>query len=1531
MNVERWKLVDQLMDAAFELPPDQIPQFLQSACAGDESLRQEVERLLAADKRAEKIIESRVLDATTHTSDPETLISALRGKTDLPTRLAKGELLADRYELIKKLGKGGMGEVWHAFDVRLRVDVALKSLRLNLQRNSKSVEHLRREVRTAREVISPNVCRIFDLVVLDQDQELISMEYIDGVTLAELLSQSGPLELKKGRDIAAQFLAGLEAIHHAGLVHRDLKPENIMITGTGRVVVMDFGISQRVAQMTGTVAGTLPYMSPEQLSGSHIDGRSDIFAAGIVLAEMIHSKGTLSEKTRETIWHAVRVDANRIPDSPWKPMIIRAVALNVEERYQTVGALVRTLEEITQRVEGIQEQKPYPGLSSFTASDAEYFFGRELEVENVLKKIQQFPMLAIFGPSGAGKTSFLRAGLMLVLPQSWCRVFTFPGDSPILNLAQSISRSIGDPSHFKDPDGAVDTFQRLRESYKEIVLIIDRFEELFTLNPPAVQSRYVEIIGRLSLEANVRVVLAMRDDFLIFCKQYDSLTPIFSEMTPLLPLAGAGLRRALVQPALKCGYRFEDESMVDLILSDVQNERGALPLLAFAAARLWEKRDRQNGLLTRRAYKEIGGVSGALAQYAEKILEQMSDAQQTIVREIFRNLVTAQNTRAARDWEDVLSVMTDRTAAEDVLRILIDARLLTTFDAPSGDSGGSKRRVQIIHESLLSAWPRLVRWQTQDADSAQLRDQLRQASQLWEQRNRSQDLLWTGTAFHEYQTWRERYPGRLTASEEAFAQAMTHSAGKKKKQRQLILTGTFLSLLTVLVAITMLWRSASSARDNAVAETRRAEAGRVMAIARSLSLDPSTKLAYGLRSLELADNAEARRFVMQAISEGPTYHTVNQYAIAPVMSPDGKWIAGAQEGGGLLLLPQDGSAPVTVNKPDTASNYHLPWYSQFSPDSELLLYTWRKNMSVVKVWSISKKKEVRSFKFEGMTTCFVRNGRAFFVTAPGKLSPPLFWQRSVVRVWNFGPKEPEILGQVHLNDKNWKSFDIDYQSRWIAYTKDAAVLVEDLQQLGKVPAKLIGEHTTPAGIVRFNPNGYELGTADAIGEIRLWSLDFELNQKEPLRIFAGNGQPLFNFWFDPDGTSLMVPRDGVTLRWDLTAPVDLQPSVLHEYGVHGSFDSKHRWLAMPVGAGIGLYNYLPPPFYEFRGLVPTQGSSSVRFTPDGKSWISGYTEDGISIHKMPGERHSQVRILWNTQQWTAQSLDVDPLGRYVAAVAREVYLISIDGSGDKKLKSASSEPSFYFVAFSPDGKSVAAVRENIIEVWDLASGNSRIFQSSGTARVSRILFSPDGALFSVDAEGNIHRWNLGDDTETKIGKSSKPGIEGCLAISNDARLLATCTWSGDSSHLMLYDLRNGKASNISSHGNRVSAVAFDPSRTKLITGDEDGVLRVGSVNGQTPILLYGHKSSIVDVSVHPDGKWILSGEEGHPIVRLWRMPEGGTPMQSLKHTEFQDAIRNLTNVRIVTDQTLPSGHRTELAPFPGWGIEGAHPTFRQKK
>src|SRR5688500_1039816 len=170
-----------------------------------------------------------------------------------------GHILAGRYEIRRFLGRGAMGEVWLALNLKLRMEVALKDMAFR----SGDLEMARREVRSARDVASSNVCRVFDLIEAD-GRELLSMESVDGATLRKVVEDRSPLPLTDAHPIASQLLAGLQAIHAAGLVHRDIKPENVMLTRTGRVVIMDFGLARDVRSDSSSIAGTPAYMPPEQ-------------------------------------------------------------------------------------------------------------------------------------------------------------------------------------------------------------------------------------------------------------------------------------------------------------------------------------------------------------------------------------------------------------------------------------------------------------------------------------------------------------------------------------------------------------------------------------------------------------------------------------------------------------------------------------------------------------------------------------------------------------------------------------------------------------------------------------------------------------------------------------------------------------------------------------------------------------------------------------------------------------------------------------------------------------------------------------------------------------------------------------------------------------------------------------------------------------------------------------------------------------------------------------------------------------------
>ncbi len=698
--------------------------------------------------------------------------------------------------------------------------------------------------------------------------------------------------------------------------------------------------------------------------------------------------------------YSIQQIRNALGESADKPRFVQTVP---RRGYRFITAVEI---EGAQPVSAGDEENPYPGLNAFTESDSEFFFGREEEIEILKRKLENRNLSALVGASGAGKTSLLRAGLIPSLPDSWSWVLCEPGTSPLQNLARAlVPQFLGDAEttqklvSLENVEQALAVLYLWRERQEEALLIVDQFEELFTLNAPEEQSRFAELLGRAASETGVRVLVSLRDDFLLLCNDHEPLEPIFDSLTPLTPPKEPALRRILVEPARKQGYVFEDDELVDAMLSEVKEERGALPLLAFAAARIWVQRDRDAKRLTWDAYREIDGVGGALAQHAEAVLERIGPEQQDTVREVFRNLITAQGTRIGRNRKELLSIFEDRGRAGAIVQALVNARLLTTFETGDPEGQEPSHQIEIVHESLLTNWPRLVRWQTQDADSALVRDQLRQAARLWDERGRPNELLWTGKSFREYRVWRENYPGGLSANEESFAQAMVRQAGRRRRQRRFAVTGAFALLLLVVGVVSFLWQ-------RSVVEARRAEASKLLALGQ-LEMDryPTASVAYALKSLELADTREARLFALEALQKGPPALNMRDTSqgIAHVVefTPDGRWLAF----GGIdsaQLLPRDGGPPVLVAKyPTTASRVvNL----KFTPQGDRLVTA---KDGEIRLYSVPGGQELAVRKIEPVHTKLAMGSHSFLTVSEvdGGI---------VVRKWPFDGGEPLMVGRMDL-------------------------------------------------------------------------------------------------------------------------------------------------------------------------------------------------------------------------------------------------------------------------------------------------------------------------------------------------------------------------------------------------------------------------------------------------------------------------------------------------------------------------------------
>ncbi|MFE2487163.1 AAA family ATPase [Streptomyces mirabilis] len=812
---------------------------------------------------------------------------------------------------------------------------------------------------------------------------------------------------------------------------------------------------------------------------------------------------------------------------------------------------------------------PYAGLASFQRADADCFFGRERFVSDLADRLRHGRLLALFGASGSGKSSILRAGLLPLLADAV--VFT-PGWHPLEECAIQLSARARDTPGRLLADLSADPLNLHRavrqfladrpENDAELVLVIDQFEEVFTLcTDPAERTAFIAALVRAAQAPNsrCRVVIAVRADFYAHCTRHpDLVEALHDAQIPVGPMSTAELRRAIVQPALRAGLTVEGALLAHLT-AEAKGQPGVLPLLSHALLETWHRR--RGNALTLAGFQAAGSIEGALAQTAEALYTQLNRHQQQLARQIFLRLTALGEgtedtkrrlTRAELDETDDTALVLERAAR---------ARLLTLDD----------NRVEIAHEALIRCWPRLTSWLTEDRDRLRTHRRLTEATDIWESFNHDPGALYRGVRLA---TARELPRTDLTRRERDFLDASTAAevteATLVRRRLQRVRQLAALLVLLLLAAGTAFGYAVHV--QHAVTRQRNVIlAQRVADQAVALHQDnPSLAAQLSLAAYRLAPDDITRDGLLSATA-----------------TP----LGGNTSGLSTVALGADGHTLVT---------------SEFD--------------GTVRLWDITHPHH------PAVLSTFTAHaaGSAVIALSPDGTTLASGSSDSTVRVWDISdPRHPVPYGPA-LRGHTQAVFSVAFSpdGKTVASgSYDHTVRLWDVTDPHH-PAHLatLTGHTLNVKPVAFSPDGRTLASGSDDRTVRLWNIA-DPRHPTPLATLTGHKDFVDTLAFSPDGRTLASGSDDRTVRlWNIADPRHpALAGILTGYAdvvADVAFSRDGRTLATgSYDRTVRVWNVadLRHPTQLAMLTGDTSATQSVAFTTDGTRVISGSADHTAQI------------------------------------------------------------------------------------------------------------------------------------------------------------------------------------------------------------------------------------------------------------------------------------------------------------------------------
>jgi WD40 repeat protein len=1428
--------------------------------------------------------------------------------------------MVDHFRIIGLIGRGGMGEVYLARDTKLGRKVALKRIHSEAIGSVDAVERFLFEAQVTAQFNHPHIVTIF-AVGETPGGPYVALEYLEGETLRQRM-ESESLSLRECMRIGLAIAEGLKEAHGHGVLHRDLKPKNVMITKDGRLRVLDFGLAKVVAgpdasaekvaaamrepdapledeassaaSMKGT-KGTPRYMAPEQWDNKPSSGATDVWALGVILYEAVTGVHPFQGQSVNQL--ACQVcspepvpSAGSYKNVPLDLAGLIARCLEKDSRRRpTAAEVVGELERLLSGdgTKSVEELSPFRGFLPFTERHAGYFFGRDEEIAAFLERMREETVLPVVGSSGAGKSSFVQAGVIPRLREQgrWLVLRLRPGHKPFRALAnrllfregtsrsksamaavtgraKDVSDKLAEAPHRSPWDESDRLVRELAEMPERLALLladlaededcrvllfVDQLEELYTLaSDETVRRAFMRALCTAADDPHgpVRVVFSLRDDFIGRMAEGPEARAALSRVTVLRSPGPAALKEILTRPVRKAGYGYDDDKLVEDMILSVRGEPSALPLLQFACHRLWERRDQDRRLLTRRDYEGIGGVGGALARHVDGVLEGLSPAQMRQVRSLFLRLVTLEGTRRVLSRRELLEGLGEE--ASEVLERLTESRAVLV--RKSRIRGEPEAELELVHESLIQKWEPLARWIEESREEMAFLAEARQAAELWEKRGRRDEEVWQGDALREARQKMARCAEIVPDLVKRFMEA-----GEKKERRRLArrrtlwaaLIGSFAAAALVAVVIALV-----VAGKERVAVQRWAEAQREGAQAAFMRGDFLEARAKLRSSLEKVDSPFARALWWRLQQEPLVWKKKISDGIWSVaFSPDGKTVAGGCMNKSVFLIDvKTMTMRVLRGHQDQVTSVG------FSPDGKhVAAATWG---GQVWYWDIDRQEAKVLSGHQGGVF-----GTAFTPDGSGLASAG---DDGRIVVWGL----PQGTKRMELTVAQTRVRAVDFSpdgSLLAAGTADNRILLLDAAT--GVKLKEITGHEGGVGTIDFSPDGKILVSGSQDQSVRLW----DVAAGKELKVFKGHASTVYSVRFKPDGKQLASGSFDKSIRlWDaVSGKVVMEIPGLPGMVTGVSFSPDGRLMASSSDDGVLRLWDTTASGWQNRAPVHTGIVNSVSFSPDGKLLASAGNDGTVML--WDAVSGAPARVLSGHTNGVYEAA-FSPDGRVLASGGVDQSIRLWDVASGAQIKSLWGHTGVIMsVAISSDGKQLASSGlDKDIRLWDLESGTLTRTLSGHTGAVRCIRFSPDGKLLaSASSDDSIRLWDILAGGEPEVLLGHKDGVW-ALGFDPDGTFLASGGFDGT---LRTWDLETGEGKILKQLGGRIYKLQVHPDGDRVGSPCSDGTAVIVNLSDGSSVYLRGHRSEVDYLSFSPDGSLVAtSSDDG--TVRLWEADTG---------------------------------------------------------